>query len=670
MLILSQTSAAQPHELLSLFRDKTPTWLWVWLGVIALAWLVFACYGWYRAWKLRQIVNSAASALTRMPPNTDEGRRLGRPLGDLDVWREAYRKQGQSEQRIAEEIERGLVAITDRDGARRYKLQDGHESIWDRTAFLGRFVNVDLLGAVPGILTAVGLIGTFVAIALGLLVLSEGQGGVIEGVNGLLEGLGGKFTSSIGALGLALLFQLMDTILLQQSFAGSHTKLLDAVHSAFPRLSPTQQMTDLLESHRRQEAAIANISSDVVTHLGDLFTSSLLPDLSQALGKSVQIEIGPVLDKVASGIANLEQAIQSLERGKQESIGEELRVLTRNLEDSLKAALVEMGNNFRTALAGSADGEFKQAAEAMRGAGEMLRGMNGAFDTMQTALARLMTDAEERASRSFAEGEGRTRALNDLVENLVHHLQETAASNVQQSSQVLADAMAGMSQRVAAMSADIEQRARESAELSMRSNQAAVDKLSDAAGRTTAETERLLNTLGSRSDDFIAAADQLRELRSGVERVLQESGDRVRDLHEAAIAFRSVATEAAALTRELRGTSELQRKAIEGTTSVVASVSDVVRQQTAAADKTRDSFAVAGEMLGRLDGDLARALQSLVNGMQDYNAQVERNFETIIGKVNKEMLELFHRLEQSLGQVASSVEELNDALSRQQGRQG
>jgi hypothetical protein len=305
----------------------------------------------------------------------------------------------------------------------------------------------------------------------------------------------------------------------------------------------------------------------------------------------------------------------------------------------------------------------------MRGAGEMLRGMNGAFDSMQTALARLMTDAEDRASRSFAEGEGRTRALNDLVENLVLQLQESASSNIQQSSQVLADAMAGMSQRVAAMSAEIEQRAREGAELSMKSNQAAVKQLSDAAGRTTAETERLLATLGSRSDDFVAAADQLRELRSGVERVLLESGARVRDLQEAAVAFRSVATEASTLTRELRGTSELQRKAIEGTTTMVASVSDVVREQALVADRTRDSFAVAGKMLGSLDTDLARALQAVVEGMQQYNVQVERNFESIIGKVNKEMPALFERLEQSLAQVSSAVEDLNDMLARQQGRQ-
>jgi ABC-type transporter Mla subunit MlaD len=151
--------------------------------------------------------------------------------------------------------------------------------------------------------------------------------------------------------------------------------------------------------------------------------------------------------------------------------------------------------------------------------------------------------------------------------------------------------------------------------------------------------------------------------------VLQESGARVRDLQEAAVAFRSVATEASTLTRELRGTSELQRKAIEGTTTMVASVSDVVREQAMVADKTRDSFAVAGKMLGSLDTDLARALQAVVEGMQQYNVQVERNFESIIGKVNREMPALFERLEQSLAQVSSAVEDLNDMLARQQGRQ-
>ena len=667
--LLLQTAATQPVDLLRLFQEKTPQWLWVWLGGILVVAVLFGCYGWFKVWRVRSVVRKTGAVLSAMPVNSAEGRRLGRPLSDIDLWRAAYEEQDSAPRRIAEEIERGLVAVTDHTGTRRFKLQEDHEEVWARDHFVERFVNLDLLSAVPGMLTALGLIGTFVAIAIGLLQLSTGEGGVIIGVNGLLEGLGGKFTSSIGALTLALLFQFIDTTLFQRSFGKSHLQLINAVHNAFPRLSPTQQLTELLESQRRQEAALANISADVVNRFNDVFTTSLLPDLSRALGQSVQVEMGPVLADVATGIASLEGAIQRLENGKQESIGEELRILTRNLEDSLKAALVEMGNSFRSALAGSADGEFKQAADAMRGAGDMLRGMNGAFESMQAALARLITDAEDRAARSFADGEGRTRALNDLVEKLVLQLQESAATSVQQSSQVLADAMAGMGQRVADMSNELERRARESAEQNLHVSQAAVDQISTAAGRTTNETERLLATLGSRSDDFVAAADQLRELRVGVEGVLKETGARVQELHLAASDFKIVATEAATLTRELKASQDLQRRAAEGTATVMSELGAVVREQAEVADKTRNSFSVAGEMLGRLDGDLARALQAVVNGMQDYNAQVERNFESIIGRVNREMPALFTRLEQALAQVASAVEELNDTLDRQRGKQ-
>lgn len=661
---MSQLLPAIAPDVSHLLLQKMPSWLWYWLGGIFAVFLLSLVYGGLRARACRKAVRHAISALDAMPPLTEEERRHGRVVGQLDAWRLAYDQHSGEKRRLANEIERGLLKGTGWQGESRYWLQEDHESKWNREPFVERFANMEFLGSVPAVLTGLGLIGTFVAIAYGLLGLSPGEGGVINGVNGLLEGLGGKFTSSIGALSFALIFQLIDTGGLQPSFSKSRRLFLDAVDDSFPRLSPTQQVADILESQRKQERSLANISSDVVTQFGAVFSSSMLPDLSRALGQSVQSEMGPVLESIAAGIANLEQAIQRLESARQESVGEELRALTRNLESSLKAALVEMGDNFQAALAGSADGEFKQAAEAMRGAGEMLRGMQGTFDSMQSALARLMTDAEERTARTFAEGEGRTRALNDLVESLVRQLQDSAASSVQQSSQMLADTMAGMSQRVTAMTAELERRSHEAAERNMQSSAAIVERLGDAAGRTTAETERVLATLGARSDDFVAAADQLRELRTGVERVLHESGARVRDLHEAATAFRGVAIEAAALTRELRGTSEVHRKALEGSSVVIAGVGEVVREQSAVAERARESFSIAGEMLARLDGDLARALQAVVNGMQDYNTQVERNFETILGKVNKEMPALFDRLEQSLQQVASAVEELTETLSR------
>lgn len=234
----------------------------------------------------------------------------------------------------------------------------------------------------------------------------------------------------------------------------------------------------------------------------------------------------------------------------------------------------------------------------------------------------------------------------------------------------MVQAVAGMGEKLAVVTTDLEQRVRAVNEQNLATNQQLLEQVTGTASRTSAETERLLANLGERSQDFVSAADQLRELRHGVERVLAETGTRVRDLQDAGTAFRSVATEAATMARTLRESMDQQRVVLEGSAGMVRSASEVVREQVVVADRSRQTFEAAQEVLGSLDTQLAGALQSMVDRMQDYNRQVEKNFEIILTRVNERMPELFERLEASLQQVGETVEELNDTvkLARSNGR--
>jgi DNA anti-recombination protein RmuC len=174
----------------------------------------------------------------------------------------------------------------------------------------------------------------------------------------------------------------------------------------------------------------------------------------------------------------------------------------------------------------------------------------------------------------------------------------------------------------------------------------------------------LLSTIGERAGDFVAAADQLRELRVGVQSVLAETGERVRDMQAAADSFRSVATEASAMTRTLRDAQASQLMTAEITGGIVKSTGEVVERQAAVVRLSQETYGEAARVLDGIDEQLASALQTISTRMQDYNRQVEKNFETIIKTVNARMPELFERLEGLLQQVTEAVEELNDTLRR------
>jgi len=77
-----------------------------------------------------------------------------------------------------------------------------------------RGINRGLYTAVPGVVTGLGLLCTFLAILVALLDVKIGQNNQVEGLHGLISGLSGKFISSIAALLSATIFTVFERLLL------------------------------------------------------------------------------------------------------------------------------------------------------------------------------------------------------------------------------------------------------------------------------------------------------------------------------------------------------------------------------------------------------------------------------------------------------------------------
>ncbi len=101
--------------------------------------------------------------------------------------------------------------------------------------------------SVPGMLTAIGLMATFVAILVALLSVQynpNDPGRPITGVDGLINGLAGKFLSSIIGLLLALVFTLLERKVCERRVDAAYVKLLRHVRSVIPELSLTRLLLD------------------------------------------------------------------------------------------------------------------------------------------------------------------------------------------------------------------------------------------------------------------------------------------------------------------------------------------------------------------------------------------------------------------------------------------
>lgn len=102
--------------------------------------------------------------------------------------------------------------------------------------------------AVPSVLTALGLLATFVAILQGLSGVTYNEADALHpvgGIDALINGLSGKFLSSILALILSVIFTLIERKVCERQISLSYDQVLRRCKEVFPFLSQSRILLDV-----------------------------------------------------------------------------------------------------------------------------------------------------------------------------------------------------------------------------------------------------------------------------------------------------------------------------------------------------------------------------------------------------------------------------------------
>ncbi len=147
-----------------------------------------------------------------------------------------------------------VVARPAKTGEEEFWASESAESSFTEPALWGAHLNRPFYNSLPGVVTSVGLLFTFLAILVALLdVRIDTQTNQIEGLPLLIEGLSGKFVSSIAALLAATIFLLVEKRLAHRLSKG-RLRLISSIDALVPRLSSIRVLADL----QRDIAAMAD----------------------------------------------------------------------------------------------------------------------------------------------------------------------------------------------------------------------------------------------------------------------------------------------------------------------------------------------------------------------------------------------------------------------------
>jgi methyl-accepting chemotaxis protein len=230
---------------------------------------------------------------------------------------------------LAQAFDELLVEVS-RPGApleRELRRTGSAEEIFNESSLGHRIIGNRLFMATPGILTGIGVLGTFVGLALGIGALNL-EGSAIEDLNSsivpLIQGSATAFSTSVWGVATSLVFVVLEKFL-EGSARWPIRRLQDRLNRLVPRYLPEQSMIELQRSSIESE--------------------SIVKGLAAAIGKHMQ----EALDRVGKSVA---EALKEALEGKAEGLGEQSAKLMSELLtlelDKLRKAIVDMGAEFKT----------------------------------------------------------------------------------------------------------------------------------------------------------------------------------------------------------------------------------------------------------------------------------------------------------------------------------
>ncbi len=469
----------------------------------------------------------------------------------------------------------------------------------------------------PGVLTSLGLIGTFVALLLGLRELEPGPNGTWN-ITPLIDNLSGKFVTSIVALALSVVFVLFEQAT-RPVIGRAKAQLARALSNVLPLLSTSHLLLDLQQQSIKRATSlnelrdVANSQAQALAALTSFSEQQLLvsralhdaserqvtqlerfnTDIAVAIGSAMDARIVPALDRLLEGLSELKKV--------QAGFGEEL--------------LKEVARKLSGAVSGAAGKEMESMAVAIK---EGARTLNDAAQAMRDGQARLVdvtATVLDQMNQSF---DGRAKRLSEETEHAVKRL-------VQQ----LEGAAGGFSTKIGGASQDVS--------TALVATSASLERVADACRETVLNTDVTLQ----RFEGLVVKVSAATQDMAGAHAALKGT----------AVPLQQVAERTAAVVGSIERQVGLMGSAatsLEATSTTLNAMQNTLQSSWAAYE---DRFAGVDTSLGQALDGMKGGFELYAEKIRELNAALDKHFSKALADLSAAVYEL-HESVQDLQAVS------------------
>lgn len=521
------------------------------------------------------------------------------------------------------EFEETLVPVEEHGKSFLYNTQRASVFI-NNELLIDKNVAVGVYQSVPSILTGLGLVGTFLAIIMGLSSLHpDTVTGQVGGIEGFIGSLGGKFISSLVGLSASVLFLVFEKIRF-----GEVERLSLSVQNRLDRLFPQQVVEKILFSIQKgiEEQAIAL----------RIFNSELAMHLKQGL----QDSIVPTMKLIVEAVDSLNKTTEELKQQKEQSASD--------LVDTIVS-------NFKSALTDHTSAELTQLRDAMSATAEQQLKTRDGLENVSNAFAKLSEEVHS--------------TTRDFIEQLRSTVSEMIGDNRTWSTEFRERFSVDLNQQ-SEFNNSLQIKIKDSIHNSIDSLETAFDqhlknvsdrmdgvltRVSTWANESSDELSKYANALASQSSAIVTAGDSIKEASTDLDTMFKEQKEFLESLREAISTFRTVAETVTASAERVASLQDVSQEGIQTLTAEINRNAQMFKDSESLMNTQKEVYAA-------LDGGISRSLLAINEATRQYSERTRESLGSHLSEFDKHLSDAVSQLDGTVHELEEAMGDLSDAV--------
>jgi len=299
------------------------------------------------------------------------------------------------------------------------------ENFFNGSSMARRLVGSRLLSAGPGILTGIGVLGTFLGLSLGLkhLTLSGGTDQMTNEIQGLVASASIAFTTSVWGVLSSLIYNVIEKWLEGHALKRI-SDLQRAIDRLFDRFSVADVFVDMRADGHESRVTLQGLAEQI-GHKMQMAMIQATNSIQQGMENGLKNVLAPAVDRLVSAAEELNNREV---KGSEDAL--------RGLMEQYIAAVGKTGDSHRQALS-DASGEIRLALA------DLATNINSFFNTLENQQKQLKSDQDERAKlleASVLSASEQQRQAIDYVKQIVGD-QVSAAKGILDQGQLIGESI-------------------------------------------------------------------------------------------------------------------------------------------------------------------------------------------------------------------------------------